>query len=292
MSHRWGGGIAALACALILTSCTQRIQGNGPVKVAASIPPLADMARQIGGERVTVELLVPPGSSVHTYEPTPRQVEFVSGAQLLILNGIGLEFWAPKVVDAANNAGLRVVNTAEGIPVLQDDHGEGGNPHVWLDPVYAMRQAEQVRDALIAVDPEHEVTYRDNAGRYISQLEALDRDIRTEVGTWQHRQFIAMHSAWAYFAQRYGLEQMAAIEEFPGKEPSAEYLAQLVDLIRLHQVPAVFAEPQLPPKVAEAVAGEAKAQVVVLDPLGGTSGTETYVELMRRNLKEMAGALK
>lgn len=281
-----------LACAVALAGCTQRLDGTGPVKVAVSIPPLADMVRQIGGERVTVAVLVPPGSSVHTYEPTPRQVQFVSEAQVLILNGIDLEFWAPKVIDAADNPELLVVYTAEGIPILQAEHEASGNPHVWLDPVYARRQAERVREALIAVDPEHEATYGANAQRYTAQLAELDAEIRAEIGTWKQRRFVGMHAAWDYFAHRYGLEQVAVIEEFPGKEPSPEYLAQLVELIRRNDVPVVFAEPQLPPKVAETVAGEAQAKVIVLDPLGGNAGAETYAELMRSNLRQMARALR
>jgi zinc transport system substrate-binding protein len=289
--------LLAAAFALAAAGCEQRSQDNGPIKVAVSIPPLADMARQIGGERVTVVLLVPPGSSVHTYEPTPRQVRFVADAHILVLNGINLEFWAAKVIEAANNPELQVVHTAEGIPLLEEahghhDHGEAGNPHVWLDPVHAMRQAGQIRDALIAVDPEHQSVYLANAHRYLAELQALDGEIQAEVATWRHRRFVAFHSAWVYFAERYGLEQVAVIEEFPGKEASPEYLAGVVGTIRRLNVPAVLAEPQLPARAAEAVANEAGVAVVVVDPLGGVPGVETYVELLRYNVAQMATVLK
>ena len=250
------------------------------------------MARQIGGERVTVALLVPPGSSVHTYEPTPRQVQFVATADVLLLNGVNLEFWAPKVIAAANNPKLLVVQTADGLPILQQSGEVGGNPHVWLDPVNAIHQAEKTRDALIAADPEHRDLYQSNADRYVAELRQLDQDIKTETATWSHRRFIGFHAAWVYFAQRYGLEQVAAIEEFPGKEASPEYLAQIVQLIAQHGVPVVFTEPQLPPRAAETVAGEAKVKVIGLDPLGGVAGRNSYVELMRYNLGQMARGLK
>ena len=295
MSRRYVLALVVLAVwigAPALAGCAQRIQGGGPVHVAASIPPLADMSRQIGGERVTVALLVPPGSSVHTYEPTPRQVQFVATADVLLLNGVNLEFWAPKVVAAANNPELVVVQTADGLPILQQGGGGGGNPHVWLDPANAIHQAEKTRDALIAVDPEHRGLYQANADRYVAELRQLDQEIKAETATWSHHRFIGFHAAWVYFAERYGLEQVAAVEEFPGKEPSPEYLAQIVQLIAQHDVPVVFAEPQLPPRAAETVAGEAGVKVIVLDPLGGVAGRDSYVELMRHNLAEMARGLR
>jgi len=285
-------GALAIILAIILAGCSERIQGGDSVRVAVSIPPLADMARQIGGDRVSVVTLVPPGASVHTYEPTPRQVQFISTAHLLILNGVNLEFWAPKVIDAANNPRLRVIYTAQGLTLLEQASEEGGNPHVWLDPINAIYQAKRISDALVEVDPEHQGVYRENAARYIAELQALDEEIRRETATWTHRRFVAFHSAWVYFAQRYGLEQVAAIEEFPGKEPSPEYLARVVDMVRELNVPVVFAEPQLPLRAAEAVAAEAKVKVITLDPLGGTAGRETYIDLMRYNLAQMAKGLQ
>ncbi len=284
--------LVVLLVAPLLTACASGAHGPGQIKVAASIPPLADMAREIGGDQVTVMLLVPPGSSVHTYEPTPRQVEFVATAQVLVLNGVNLEFWAPKVIEAANNRNLRVVYTAEGLPILERSGEEGGNPHVWLDPVDAEYQAGRIRDTLIAVDPEHRPIYEANAARYLGRLSALDAEIRAQTASWTHRRFVAFHSAWVYFAQRYNLEQVAVIEEFPGKEPSPEYLAEVVQEIRKYNVPVVFAEPQLPPKAAQTVAEEAGVKVITLDPLGGVQGRNTYVELMRYDVAEMAKGLK
>ena len=281
-----------LVGSLTLPGCAGPPPASDRVRVAVSIPPLADMARQIGGERVAVELLVPPGTSVHTYEPTPRQVQFVATADLLVVNGVRLEFWAPKVIAAASNQRLRVVETAEGLEILEQEHEEGGNPHVWLDPVNAMHQAERIRDALVAADPEHRSEYEANGARYLEALQALDEELRAETAAWSQRRFIGFHSAWVYFARRYGLEQVAAIEEFPGKEPSPEHLASIVDLVRQTGVRAIFAEPQLPPRAAEAVAAEAKVEVIVLDPLGGVEGRKTYAELLRYNVAQMGKALR
>ncbi len=266
----------------------------GQIKVAASIPPLADFVRQVGGQRVVIETLVPPGASVHTYEPSPQQARFVAEADVLVLNGVGLEFWADDVVDAAGNAQLLVVDTSQGIAILQEEEKghTTGNPHVWLNPRHAIVQVEHIRDALSQADPAHRDEYARNAQAYVAQLESLDKEIEAEVHGWAHREFISFHAAFAYFAQRYGLKQAAIIEESPGKEPSPDYLAQVVDIARRLPARAIFAEPQLSPKVARTIAEESGKQVIILDPLGGVAGRETYVELMRYNVAQMAEALK
>ena len=163
----WLGLVLALT--LVLVSCTSPAavpangNGNDRLLVAASIPPIADMVHQVGGERVDVLTMVPPGASPHTYEPTPEQMRRLAQARVLFLNGVGLEFWADKTVDAVGSDTLRVVTLAEGLPLLQSSHNAAGNPHLWLSPQRAMTYVERIRDALIAADPEGEATYRANA---------------------------------------------------------------------------------------------------------------------------------
>jgi zinc transport system substrate-binding protein len=261
------------------------------VLVAASIAPLADFARQIGGNRVDVFTLVPPGASPHTYEIAPRQVVRVAQARLLVLNGIGLEYWANKLVAAAGNPALQVVDTSQGIPLL-DAGPHGANPHVWLDVRQAVLQVQRVSNALIKVDPAHAAEYESNTGTYRKRLERLDAEIAAEVAHWQHHEFIAFHPAWVYFARRYGLAQAAVIEKSPGREPSPAEIASIVQTARRIGARAIFAEPQFSPKAAATIAEESDARVVFLDPLGGTSHSQTYVDLMRYNVAQMASALR
>ena len=266
----------------------------GPDKllIAASIAPLYDFSRQVGGDRVQVEMLVPPGASPHTYELTPAQLQTLSKARVLVLNGIGLEFWADDVVNAVNNPHLIVVDTAQGLTILEGDEDEpGGNPHVWLDPLNAIHQVERIRDALIQADPDGAEVYRANAERYIGELKALDQEIRGRVTTFSSKKFITFHPAWVYFAQRYGLEQAAVIETTPGKEPSPAEVAQIVKTAQVIGARAIFAEPQFSPKAAEVIAAESGAEVLFLNPLGDPPDFR-YVDMMRRNLAEMEKALK
>lgn len=270
--------------------------GADKVKVVVSITPLADLALQVGGKHVTVTTLVPSVASPHTYEPTPAQIREVANAKVLALIGLGFEFWAKDVIESAANPDLIVVYTSEGIEVIQEHEGreghEVGNPHVWLAPRNAMVQVRHIRDALIQADPARRAEYEANAESYLAQLEALDKEIAAQVATWSHREFIAFHPAWVYFAQRYGLTQAAVIERSPGREPSPAELAEIVETARRIGARAIFAEPQFSPKAAETIAAESGAQVLFLNPLGGAEGPTSYLEMMRYNVAQMEKALK
>jgi zinc transport system substrate-binding protein len=265
---------------------------DGRFSVIASILPLADFAREIGGDRVRVEVLVQPGASPHTYELVPSQLQAASRARLLVLNDIGLEFWRDGLISAADNPRLTVVNASEGLSIIAGDDDEpGGNPHVWLSPRNAMHQVRMIRDALVKSDPDGSQIYQSNATKYLGQLDTLDHEIRKEVGTFAHRKFVAFHAAWAYFARDYGLEEADVIERRPGQEPSPEDIASIVQLVRSIHAQAIFAEPQFSPKAVEVIAEEAGAQVLFLNPLGLPPDYK-YLDLMRYNLQEFAKALK
>ena len=255
------------------------------LKVAVSIPPLLDFVRQVGGDRVEAELLVPPGADPHTYEIRPAQMRFLAQARLLVVVGLGLEWWLEDVVSAAGNPELEVVMTSKGIATID------GDPHIWLDPLNAVLQVAAIRDALIRADPAGRLTYEINAARYISRILALHEEIEEKISSWTHREFVALHGAWAYFARRYGLKQLAVIVPQPGREPSAREVARITALIRERGIPAIFVEVQHPPGVAELIAAETGAALVTLDPLGGVPGLEDYLSLMRYNLERMEKAL-
>ena len=271
--------------ALLLLLAIGAAAFGAELKVAVSIPPLADFVRGVGGDRVEVELLVPPGADPHTYGIQPSQMRFLAEARLLVVVGLGLEWWLEDVVSAAGNPHLEVVVTAEGIDPID------GDPHIWLDPLNAVLQVAAIRDALIRADPGGRLSYELNAARYISDLLALHREIEARVARWSHREFVALHGAWGYFARRYGLDQLAVIEPSPGREPSPREVARIIKLVRARGVRAIFVEVQHPPGVAGLIAQETGATLVTLDPLGGVPGREDYFSLMRDNVSRMEGAL-
>ena len=284
----------ALVAVMIIAGCGKPAQNvGGKMLVAASIVPLADFAEQVGGNRVEVGLLVPPGANPHTYQIQPDQMATLSKARVLVLNGIGLEYWANNVIDAAKNPNLLVVDTSQGLKLLDhsDADGGAGNPHVWVDPIDAIHQVEKIRDAFVKADPAHGSEYRANATRYITHLKKLDADIRSEVAQFRSKSFVSLHPTWVYFARRYGLTEAATIESSPGKEPSPQDIRHAVDTAKHLKARAIFTEPQMSPKAAEVVAEEVGAKVVMLDAYGKPPRYD-YIQTMRDNLKAMAEALK
>jgi len=292
---RGWGALAAVGLMVVMgAGCLGK--GSAPreearkVLVVASIPPLADFARQVGGERVQVETLVQPGMSPHTFEPTPAQLKAISRASVLVLNGVGLEPWADELIEAAGNEKLEVVRTAEGLEIIDErSHGQGrasGNPHVWLDPMCAMHQVEWIWQALTQADPAGGPTYDRNAHEYGAQLSALDREIAAATAGFETKRFVAQHAVWTYFAKRYGLEEAGVVETTPGREPTPGEIAEIVRTVKETGVRAIFAERQLSQKAAGVIAAESGAKVVVLDPLGAD-----YLAMMRENVEKMREGL-
>ncbi len=298
--------IPILVLALAVLGWASSLAGSSNlIPVVASILPLGDFSRNVGGDRVDLIVMVPPGSSPHTYEPTPARARAVANARLLILNGVGLEFWAEKVIDAASNPDLIVVRTAEGLEIIEDDdghehhaeqghhesqHHERGNAHVWLDPINAIHQVKRIRDALMRVDPDGADIYQTNADRYIRQLTDLDEEVRKTIATFRRKKFISFHAGYSYFARRYGLEQVVVVERTPGREPSPKEIANIVKTARKFHIKAIFAEPQFPPKAAKVIAGECGAEVLFLNPLGDPPHF-VYLDTMRTNLHQLKRAL-
>ncbi|NOY53817.1 MAG: zinc ABC transporter substrate-binding protein [Deltaproteobacteria bacterium] len=264
------------------------------IRVVASIYPLADFVRNVGGDRVVVMTLLPPGASPHVFSPAPRDLAKISGARLFVKIGLGFEFWAEGFLPSETVGSLEVVDTSRGIRTLdgavgQPNGGRIANPHLWLDPLRAMEQVGRIRDALIRIDPAHRMEYEKNTRAYLAQLQQLDREIRATVATFPKRLFVAIHPSWRYFARRYGLPEGGVIEKTPGKEPTPTELIRMVQRIRKAGGAVIVAEPQLNDKAARVLAAETGAVIVRMDPLGtpGDAERSTYLKLMRYNLSHL-----
>ncbi len=279
------------------------------IKVIASIYPLYDIAKQVGGERVNVKVLLPPGASPHTFEPTPGEMIGIRDAKVFVKVGAGLEFWAEKMIKASERKNLIVVDASSGLPLIREVHPLNSSssrvtrhpsldlhadPHVWLDPVFAKDIADKMADALSKADPDRRAYYTERVEKYKEDLDILHREISDRVKNFKIKEYVTFHSAWNYFSKRYGLRVAGVIEEAPGREPSPKHIARIVKEIKRINSKVVFAEPQFNPKIAEVIAKEAGARVVFLDPIGGPNikGRDTYIGLMRYNLSAMEGAMK
>jgi zinc transport system substrate-binding protein len=287
--------LLSLALFLVPGACAETPQtGSG---VVTTIFPLADFVTNVAGEGTKVMTLLPPGASPHTYDLTPKQVREAVTARLMVVNGAGLDFWMEDEIRSAAGESLLVVDTSAGPAIenllIWDARHETANPHIWLDPVLAEKQVQAIAEALIMVDPDNRDSYIERAAAYLDELKALDQEIANTVKDFSIRQFISLHPAWTYFAQRYGLVEAAVIEESPGQEPSPAYVAEVVDLARELGIKVIFAEPELPTIYAESIARESGAEVILLDPIGGPDleGRGSYVDLMRYNLNLMREAM-
>lgn len=282
---------------ILLALGASAAQAAGPrLKVIASIMPVADFARQVGGDRVDVVQLLPPGASPHTFEPSPRIMQQISDAAIFIKIGAGLEFWADKLIAAANRT-IVVVDCSQGIDLIRDaghKHGEhrGVDPHYWLDPVICLKVVTRIENALISADPGNAAFYRKNASAYRDRIASLDREISGRIAAFRQKEYVTFHSAWNYFSRRYGLKVAGVIEESPGKEPSPKHIGRILAAVRKMKTRVIFAEPQFSARAAEAIAREAGGKVLFLDPEGGQKGRETYMDLMQYNVSVMEQALR
>jgi zinc transport system substrate-binding protein len=265
------------------------------IKVIASITPLADFAKQVGGERVDVKLLLPPGASPHIFEPTPKTMKDISDARIFVKIGAGLEFWAEKLIQSSGNKRLIIVDSSSGIPLIRESHSHGPagtDPHIWLDPLIASSIVAKIEKALIEADPQGAEFYKQNASMYKKKLSQLNNYISAKVKTFRTKEYVTFHPAWNYFSKRYGLRVSGVIEESPGKEPTPKHLEKIIKEINRIGSRVVFVEPQFNPKIAEVIAKESNARVLVLDPIGGQKGRETYMDMMEYNISVMESVMK
>lgn len=263
-------------------------EGETPkVSVVVSLAIFADFARQVGGDRVDVSTLVPAGADPHTYEPGPSRVAKLTKADLVIVNGLGLEAALEDVVEENTSSSAILVELAEGLPVIDK------NPHLWLDVLNAIAYVEHIRDALAEIDLAGADTYRANADGYLAELRTLDEEVAAAIDSIppERRKLVTFHDAFPYLARRYGLEMVAVVVASPGKEPSAKDVANLVDAIAAEDVPAVFKEPQLNARILELAADDAGVEVCTLHSAALDKKVNTYVKLMRFNAKELTRCL-
>lgn len=294
------GALALLGSACLLVARPSPAEGRR-LKVVTTIRPLYAFTAQVAGQAAEVENLLPPGVGPHDYSFTPTDAVRLHSADVLVVNGLGLETWMKGLLGAAGRQGLRTVDTSQGVEPLPipetgehrggEVHGHEGrwDPHIWLDPLRAIRQVENIRDGLSAADPANASTYAENARRYIERLRALHEELKAATAGFKRRELMTFHAAFQYFARRYGLEVVAVIEPAPGREPTPRLLAHLHELALRHKLKVIYTEPQYRPRVAEVMARDLGLETAELDPgVTGPLVPEAYEAFMRSNLKVLA----
>jgi ABC-type Zn uptake system ZnuABC Zn-binding protein ZnuA len=289
--RRWWS-LAAFSGLLALGGCASTAAAPpSHLRVVTTTTLLASLGATIGAGRADVTSLMPVGASPETYQPAPSDVGRLHDAQVIVENGAGLESWLDGLLRSAQGSGARLVVCSAGLPIV------AGNPHLWLDPIYARAYVTRMRDAFIAADPGGAKIYRANAALLDVRLANLDALIRRDVAKVppSRRGMIVFHNAWLYYNQRYGLRTLGVIEEFPGTDPSAAHLAQLVDLARAAKLHTLFAEPEYNPNLMQAVARSAGiTHIAVLydDSVGTSADTRDYLAMLKTDTRTIVAGLR
>jgi zinc/manganese transport system substrate-binding protein len=265
-----------------------------PLNVVASFSIIGDFVRNVGGDRIGVTTLVGPNGDVHVYTPAPADARKIADAKLLVVNGLGLEGWLPRLVQSSGSRAV-IVTATDGIQPLRID--QAADPHAWQSVVDARIYVANIRDALVTADPADAAAFRANAAGYLAKLDALDREVRSSVAQIppERRKVISTHNAFGYFAAAYGIEFIAPLGVSTESEASARDLAGIITQIRTQKIPAVFLENISDVRLIRRISAETGARIggtLFSDSLSDEKGdAPTYIELVRHNIKALTRAL-
>jgi len=277
----------------------------GAIQVVATTALLADLVKNVGGERVEVKSIVPPGADPHSFQTTPADSIAISRARVIVSNGFGLDAFLEPVLRSAKAPGAIHVIAAEGLEPADGRDGSGAavaedgqpdpqsDPHFWQNPLFAIHYVEGIRDGLAGADPDHTVDYQANAAAYIEELRKLDREISEVLSEVDpaHRRLVSFHDAFSHFARRYGWEVSSFVAgDAEAVSPAA--VVQVLEQIRSDMLPAVFVEPQFRSDVIERAAEDAGVIVGTIYSDVSDANVTSYVEMMRFNAKALAEHLK
>ncbi|MDD5397885.1 MAG: zinc ABC transporter substrate-binding protein [Dehalococcoidia bacterium] len=278
----------AIAAVLLMTvvSCNTAVpaQVGEKMGVAVTILPQQEFVERVGGDKVDITVMVPPGASPHTYEVTPAQMVQLSKARVYCKVGSPIEFelaWLDKLL--AQNKDILVVDCSRGIDLIESEDPDepGMDPHIWTSPRNVKTMVQNICEGMSQADPQNRQYYENNRDTYLKELDELDLGMVALFKDSVSRTFIVYHPAWGYFAKDYGLHQLGIEQE--GKEPKAAYMSRLINEARLQNIKVIFISPEFDSRNAEAIAREIGGRVIIIDPLAGD-----YLE----NMREVAAAFK
>lgn len=295
-----------LAITLVLLSLPITSLATEKLPVVTSFSILADMSRQIGGERIEVHSLVGENGDAHVYQPTPSDSKILGRARLVVINGLGFEGWIERLIKPSGFRGSVVVASTNiktlnrihsGTHDHRDNHREA-DPHAWLDAKNSLIYADNIVTALIQADPEGRAYYEANAARYKREINEVDQQIRamSEKIPAERRRVVTSHDAFGYFGRAYGIAFIAAVGMNSGAEPSASTVARIIRQIKQEKIPAIFVENFTDSRLQERIQRETGAKiggVLYPDALSGQTGPAvTYLDLMRHNARVLSASLQ
>ena len=296
--------LAVIAIILVIPLCSYAVWAtdsskiletrNSKLTVISSFYPLFEFSKQVGQDKVDVSLLVPVGVEPHDWEPTIKDVQLMQNADLIVINGIGFEEWVHDL-EEINYQG-QIVDTSKGVALKHnetiklDEHAHGvTDPHIWLNPVLARIQVQNIADSFSGTDPKNRMFYQTNAANYIEELDKLDLKIRNELSECKH-DFIAFHDAFSYFAEEYGLTQHTIMVNSPHGEPTAKTLENVINTAKQLGIKVIFTEETVDTRTSQVIAGEIGGKILTLSPIE-VGNDRSYIQRMAENLENLKEAL-
>ncbi|MBO4927642.1 MAG: zinc ABC transporter substrate-binding protein [Clostridiales bacterium] len=327
-------GLAGTAALAILAGGLSTLAGcrrgfgkdaQGKVKVVATIYPMYDFVKRIGGDYVAVNMMVPAGTEPHAWEPSSRDMLMLEEADLFVYNGAGMEMWADDLLESVQNKDLIVVEASRNVELLkvgethdedhehdEDDahedeahdenhahehhHGEY-DPHVWLSPKNAEKELETIAEALIKADPDHADTYRKNLEEAKNACQDLDRAYTEELEKHENQYIVVAHEAYGYLCHEYGLTQIGIEGVSADQEPDAARMREIIDMVEKYGIKCIFFEELVDPKVAKTIAEETGCRTMALSPLDGLTQEDIdagrdYFSVMKDNLEALKASFE
>ena len=305
--------LSSASLILSLVACGGSVQevsdtrGRNALKIVTSFLPMTLFTTAVAGDCATVSSLIPPNLGPHDFQATPASISSLREAQLLVKNGLGMEEFLEKLVISADNPNLVVIDTSNAVLTLDstDDHAQNHhdhhhdhgviNPHIWLDPIRAIQQVENIRDGLVKADPSCAKQYKSNSELYIQELQKLNDEISDQLAPYSGKSFVAYHDFAPYFAERYNLKA-DYIVDLPEMNPSPADLQRVAAKVRKSQLKALLSEPREGNRSFNALANDLGVQIVEFNPLetGSVDSArepETYFDVMRSNTSNLVKAI-
>lgn len=269
--------IIGIMVTIMISNDTTEIEDDS-IDIMVTTYPLYEFTTNIVKEKATVDILTPSGVEVHDWEPTPRELENLQRFDMLIYNSKSLEPYIHKIED------IKLVEAASNL--IKDN-----DPHVWLDPLLAKEEVNNILNAIMSIDPRNEQYYKDNARAYMEKLDALDQEFREGLKDCERREFIVLHSAYRYLADRYGLKEIPLLK-LPEEDIPASKIREIIDTARANNIDVIYAEENIDDRLVEVLAEEIDAKILTLSPIAVISNEErmegiTYIDKMRSNLENL-----
>ncbi len=298
--------LVVIIAILIITGCNNRaksIESNNNKEenliIYATFYPMYYIAREIAQEKADIVQMIPSGVEPHTWEPTLKTMAELKDSDIFIYNGVGMERWADKIIASLKENNVRVIEASQGLDLIKGEgnHGDDYDPHTWVSPINLKNQSVNVLKALIEIDEENKEYYNNNYENLMVKLDALDKDIRSSIETFNTKTIVTSHEAFGYFAKEYGLIQIPIRGISPENEPSPAKLAEIINLCKENNIKYIFAEKFINPKLSQLIADEIGGELLSLNAAHGLSEEEIskgldYISIMYDNLKNLEKALK